>query len=62
MRPGVLDTNKLTDTQSPTEVTSLESLMDHIVLVLQGNCRQTEYTGGGKTAKCFGRTSLVSMD
>ena len=37
IRPEVLETNTSTDTQSPTDTTGLDSLMDITVLDLQGS-------------------------
>ena len=66
MRAGVLETNRLTDTQSPTGATGLDSFMDIAVLVLQGRLVafpyiQSAQTGKVESAKRFGRTPLVAM-
>ena len=66
MMPGVLDTNKFTDTQSPTDATGLDSFMDIDILVLQGCLfafpfRQAAHTGKVQLGKHFCRTPLVAM-
>ena len=66
MIPGVLETNILTDTQSPTDATGLYSFMDLAVLVLQGRFisfpyRQAAQTGKGKFSNRFGSIQLVAM-
>ena len=67
MRPGVLNTNILTDTQSPTEDNGLDSFMDIAVLVLLGHLiafpyRQAAQRGKVQVTKCFGRTPFSAMD
>ena len=66
MRPGVLETNKLADTQSPTDATGLYSFMDLAVLVLQVSLvgfpyRQDMQMVKGRSDKIFGSTPLVDM-
>ena len=56
MRPGLLETDKLTDTKTPTDDSGLYSFMYLAVLVLQGRLivftyRQAAQTGKGKYAK-----------
>ena len=60
MRSGVIDTNTLTYTTSPTDATGLYSFMNIAVLVLRGRLidfpyRQAAQTVKGQAAKCFGR-------
>ena len=59
--PEVLDINKLTDTQSPTDGTGLYSFIDLDVLLLRRRLvdftyRQSEKKGKGQSYKRFCRT------
>ena len=66
MGSGVLETNTLIDTHSPTDAISLDLLMDLSVLVLQGILvalpyRQDAHTGRVQATKRFVRKALVAM-
>ena len=66
MGSGVLETNTLIDTHSPTGAISLDLLMDLSVLVLQGILvafpyRQDSHTGRVQATKRFVRKPLVAM-
>ena len=51
MRSGVKEKNKFTDTESPTDATSLDSFMDLAVLVLRGHLVAFPYRKYAQTGK-----------
>ena len=66
MGSGVLETNTLIDTHSPTDAISLDLLMDLYVLVLQVilfdlSYRQDSHTGRVQPTKHFVRKPLLAM-
>ena len=66
MGSGVLETNTLIDTHSPTDAISLDLLIYLYVLVLQGILfglpyRQDSHTGTVQATKHFVRKPLVAM-
>ena len=66
MGSGVIETNTLIDTHSPTGAISLDLLMDLSVLVLQGILvafpyRQYAHTGRVQATKHFVGIPLVAM-
>ena len=66
MGSGVIDTNTLIDTHSPTDAISLDLLMDLSVLVLQGLLvalpyRQDSHTGRVQATKRFVSKPLVAI-
>ena len=66
MSPGVLETNKSTNKKSPTDATSLDSLMNLAILVLIGSLValmyiQSPQIGRGMYAKLFVSKPFVAM-